>query len=171
MPKLTQCSREENTRKCREYRNRNREAVRIYQKDYQRRWLADPINSRVHHLRVLANCIAKQMQKTSRKYPFSPETGLAIIKLYGQRQNRDDCIDHIVPIRSFVEFNIETPVDVIFNPFNLEIVTRAENTSRGKTAITPRQIDVAQKLELMYPEHLHGFTEWLQSNKETRDEA
>lgn len=165
MARLSQLSREENTRKCRQYRDRNRESVREYQSNYQKQWLSDPVNKRVHHMRVLGNCIAKCIQKTSRKYPFSPETGLAIIKLYGQRQNRDDCIDHIVPIRSFIEFNLDTPVDVIFNPFNLEIVTRAENTSRGKLGITLRQIDVAQKLELMYPEHLHGFTEWLQSNK------
>jgi len=132
---------------------------------YFKEWYASsPLNAKCHNYRTFIGTlklVLKRMETTTRRRAWKPE----IKQIYENLQSvgwvpdlpKDMCVNHCCSIKIILEFNIEVPRHVVYEKYNIEVITKVENNSFEKRTITKDTVKIARRLEKDYPSYLKGF--------------
>jgi 5-methylcytosine-specific restriction endonuclease McrA len=141
---------------------------REYQRDYFRDYFENPVNKKAHTTRTAVASIKNQLKKGKGKN-FHEETNFILSNCEAIGWTIDTpsdlTINHICPLVSIYEFNIDFPKHLTFTKCNIELIPKSENSSKKNRVIKQRTLKVAERLEKLYPQYLTGFTKWLEEQK------
>lgn len=118
---------EDKKKKAKEYREKNKEVILSKKTAYVKaRIKRDP----VYRLRKNIACLLRSCMRNKRDSTFSVlgYTLAELINSLGKAPGRGEQVDHKIPISWFTP---ETPVDIIFDLRNLQILSRLENQSKN----------------------------------------
>jgi ribosome-binding protein aMBF1 (putative translation factor) len=128
-------------------------------REYQKKWLSDPTNKRIHDINAsLCQSVRYAIKHKRERSKISCESLAAYDMMLGQRNK---VISHIVAIRHFVMFDSDISTVIINDALNIEAVTSRKNSSL-RNWIDARVIETAKLLEKKFPKELFGFVEYLQ---------
>lgn len=129
------------------------EKWKSYNKRYQRERLKDEINKRIHSLTCFGERVLRyrhnNLNSQIGRLPY--HTIYWIRETYLQAKREGKCVNHICQIQHLVRFSQDIPIWVVFDPINLEIVSKEENSSYGDR-VTERTLRIAKKLQNRHSE-------------------
>jgi hypothetical protein len=166
--------RKTNKLSSRKHRAKNLEHIRSYQKEYFNEWLNNPVNYRCHTARTKVSSIKHTLKKNNGIFKKQPSKETLIIlnnlKDIGWSYDLPSTVvvNHKISLKLLFTFNIDIPLNVVFDVRNLELIPRELNNCVSKRRVNAEVIQTAQVLENKYPEWLTGFTSFL---KERRGEV
>jgi len=148
----------------RKYREKNPERIKEYNSNYFKDWLKNPVNYASHRARTLVGTLkiaiikgAKMRQANLLLLSWLEKAG------WSADLSKDECLNHIISLKLIYSFDSEMDDCVVFDPMNLEIITKIENNSAKKRKVTKSIVDIASRLEKKYS--LKGFTKFIQKHE------
>ena len=146
------------------YREKQKETNQEYNRSYQQKYLENPVHLKSHYIRTGFS------SGGNRKVTILKIPGLleyvrdSINKAEIKNPGKKICINHIISIPLFYEFDIEMSKEIICDEMNIEAITKEENSEK-RNYITDEVFEVARKLIAKYPKELRGFMTFLQGKK------
>lgn len=158
--------REECAEHARQWRQRNKEHIRAYMKEYFYAWRSNPVNAYCHRARTLLSSLRYHLRTsggTARLHARNKRIYQALQDAGWDYSDKSQVLNHIVSIKILVDFCNDLPFDVIYDVDNLEVVSRQENNSVSTRTVNDYIIATAKKLEQKYPEYLNGLTKYVET--------
>lgn len=150
-------ARQQNVKHVNTWKAKNMEVYHQRQREYQQKFLKDPINKRGTQLRAMLRTAVLGFDESRVDSRFH-QTAKMIIEAKQKDPTLNVC--HIVAIRHFITFNKKIPAYVIHDTRNIEMKSKEINSSR-RNFIDDRVLATAKRLENTYPDELEGFVEYL----------